>query len=191
MTVLLPHGALPKEDRLIFTPETAEPLGVSPPKAVDLLSINIAKFADVTEASNGRVARFGVETMKEAPVSRVTWDPVAAVPSSIDFGRHPCSTSVSISTTSAWRSASSSRPGPRSYPEVRRGASQRRGVEWERPNTFAWCSAKADDAEWMSGKSRHRLAPVLTEASFMDVGPKRARSLAEPTKFIYIYRYRY
>src|SRR5262245_50921720 len=25
--------------------------------------------------------------------------------------------------------------------------------------------AEADDAEWMSGKSRHRLAPVLTEAS--------------------------
>jgi hypothetical protein len=35
--------------------------------------------------------------------------------------------------------------------------------------------AEADDAEWMSGKSRNRLAPVLTEASFMDVGPKRAR----------------
>jgi hypothetical protein len=34
--------------------------------------------------------------------------------------------------------------------------------------------AEADDAEWMSGKSRNRLAPVLTEASFMDVGPTEA-----------------
>ena len=30
---------------------------------------------------------------------------------------------------------------------------------------FSWRSAKADDAEWMFGKSRNRLAPVLTEAS--------------------------
>ena len=30
---------------------------------------------------------------------------------------------------------------------------------------FLWRSAVADDAEWMSGKSRNRLAPVLTEAS--------------------------
>ena len=112
--------------------------------------------------------------MKEAPVSRITWNPVAAVPKSIDFRRQPCSTSVSISTTSASRSASSARPGLRPHPEVRRGASQRRGIEWERPNTFAWCSAKADDTEGMSGKSRHRLAPVLTEASFMDIRPKRA-----------------
>ena len=29
----------------------------------------------------------------------------------------------------------------------------------------SWRSAVADDAEWMSGKSRTRLAPVLTEAS--------------------------
>jgi hypothetical protein len=29
---------------------------------------------------------------------------------------------------------------------------------------LSWCSAVADDAEWMSGKSRNRLAPVLTEA---------------------------
>ena len=35
--------------------------------------------------------------MKEASVSRVTWNPVAAVPSSIDFRRQPCSASVSIS----------------------------------------------------------------------------------------------
>jgi signal transduction histidine kinase len=39
MAVLLPHGAFLKEDRLIFTPGTAEPLGVSPPEAVDLLLI--------------------------------------------------------------------------------------------------------------------------------------------------------
>src|SRR5262245_20945611 len=36
MAVLLPHGAFLKEDRLLFTPGTAEPLGVSPPEAVDL-----------------------------------------------------------------------------------------------------------------------------------------------------------
>ena len=49
--------------------------------------------------------------MKEASVSRVTWNPVAAVPRYSDFRRHPCSTSGSISTTSASRSASSARPG--------------------------------------------------------------------------------
>src|SRR6516225_5261054 len=38
-------------------------------------------------------------------------------------------------------------------------------MEWERPHTRSWRSAKADDAEGMSGKSRDRLAPVLTEAS--------------------------
>src|SRR5271166_980774 len=35
MAVLLPRGAFLTEDRPIFTQETAEPLGVSPPKAVD------------------------------------------------------------------------------------------------------------------------------------------------------------
>jgi hypothetical protein len=35
--VLLPHGAFLEEDHPIFTPATAEPLGVSPPEAVDLL----------------------------------------------------------------------------------------------------------------------------------------------------------
>jgi hypothetical protein len=39
MAVLLPHGAFLKEDRLISTPATAEPSGVSPPEAVDLLLI--------------------------------------------------------------------------------------------------------------------------------------------------------
>ncbi len=39
MAVLLPHGAFPTEDRLTFTHETAEPLGVSPPEAVDSLLI--------------------------------------------------------------------------------------------------------------------------------------------------------
>src|SRR5262245_20074309 len=62
-------------------------------------------------------------------------------------------------------SRSRSVAGPRSHPEVRRGASRRRGMEWERPYTLSWRSAKADDAEGMSGKSRNRLAPVLTEAS--------------------------
>jgi hypothetical protein len=39
------------------------------------------------------------------------------------------------------------------------------GVKWEQPHTLSCRSASADDAEWMSGKSRARLAPVLTEAS--------------------------
>jgi hypothetical protein len=39
MAVLLPRGAFLTEDRLTFTPETAEPLRVSPPEAVDLLLI--------------------------------------------------------------------------------------------------------------------------------------------------------
>jgi hypothetical protein len=49
----------------------------------------------------GNLERVGVETMKEAFVSRVTWNLEAAVPRYIDFRRQPCSTSVSISTTSA------------------------------------------------------------------------------------------
>jgi hypothetical protein len=60
---------------------------------------------------------------------------------------------------------SRSRAGLRSHPEVRRGASRRRGIEWERPDTLSWRPAMADDAEWMSGKSRNRLAPVLTDTS--------------------------
>jgi hypothetical protein len=41
MAVLLPHGAFLTEDRLTLTLETAEPLGVSPPEAVDLLWIKV------------------------------------------------------------------------------------------------------------------------------------------------------
>ena len=41
MAVLLPHGAFLTEDRLTFTLGTAEPLGVSPPEAVDSLLIEI------------------------------------------------------------------------------------------------------------------------------------------------------
>src|SRR5262249_27636248 len=68
-------------------------------------------------------------------------------------------------TTGRRLSRSRSRAGPRSHPEVRRGASRRRGIEWERPHTLSWRPAIADDAEGMSGKSSNRLAPVLTEAS--------------------------
>src|SRR5262249_35687013 len=51
-------------------------------------------------------------------------------------------------------------------PEVRHGAGRRRWCEGEQPHTLSWRSAAADDAEWMSGKSRDRLALlVLTEAS--------------------------
>src|SRR5262249_1768220 len=60
---------------------------------------------------------------------------------------------------------SRSRAGPRLHPEVRHGASRRRWCEWEQPHTFSWRSASAGDAEWMSGKSRARLAPILTETS--------------------------
>src|SRR5262245_59919985 len=128
---------------------------------------------------------FGIETMKEASVSRVTWEPVAVVPWSIDYrcfsqesvysklfrcykgfaSRHRAPGPAHTGPAATRLSRSSSRAGLMSHPEVRRGAMRRRGVEWERPHTFSWCSAFADDVEWMSGKSRNRLAPVLTEAS--------------------------
>jgi len=44
MAVLLPHGAFLTEDRLTITLETAEPLGVSPPEAVDLFWIKWRPF---------------------------------------------------------------------------------------------------------------------------------------------------
>ena len=47
MAVLLPRGAFLTEDRLTFTPETAEPLGVSPPVTVDLLLNNQPRPKDV------------------------------------------------------------------------------------------------------------------------------------------------
>ena len=43
-------------------------------------------------------------------------------------------------------------------PGNRQGAVRRRWREWEQPHTLSWRSAVADDAEWMSGKSRARLA---------------------------------
>src|SRR6516164_6049243 len=60
---------------------------------------------------------------------------------------------------------SRSRAGLRLHPEVRHGAKRRRWCEWEQPHTLSWHSASVGDAEWMSGKSRFRLALVLTEAS--------------------------
>jgi hypothetical protein len=84
------------------------------------------------------------EAVKEAPVSRVTWKSAVAFPRYIDFRSQPCLTSSSISRTRA---------------------SRRGGIEWERPYTLSWRSAMADDAEWMSAKSRSRLAPVLIKAS--------------------------
>jgi hypothetical protein len=42
---------------------------------------------------------------------------------------------------------------------------RRRRCEWEQSHNHSWRSAGADHAEWMFGKSRARLAPVLTEAS--------------------------
>src|SRR5262249_10032674 len=48
--------------------------------------------------------------------------------------------------------------GLRLYPGVRHGALRRRWCEWEQPHTLSWRSTFVDDAEWMSGKSRARLA---------------------------------
>ena len=53
--------------------------------------------------------------------------------------------------------------------------------EWEQPHTLSWRSAIADDAEWMSGKSRDRLAPVLTEASSW-MSDRRARFTSARTR---------
>src|SRR5262249_53578455 len=50
-------------------------------------------------------------------------------------------------------------------PGDRHGAMRRRWCEWEQPHTLSWRAAWAADAEWMSGKSRNRLAPDFTEAS--------------------------
>jgi transposase len=52
-----------------------------------------------------------------------------------------------IGTARRRLSRSRSGAGPRPHPEVRRGASRRRGMEWERPHTLSWRSAMADDAE--------------------------------------------
>src|SRR5262249_24119111 len=51
------------------------------------------------------------ETMKEASVSRVTWNQDVLVLTHSDFGRFPCSTSGSTSTPSTSPSACSARPG--------------------------------------------------------------------------------
>src|SRR5262249_12881614 len=50
-------------------------------------------------------------------------------------------------------------------PGDRHGAMRRRRREWGRPHTLSWRAAWAGDAEWLSGKSRNRLALVLIEAS--------------------------
>ena len=50
-------------------------------------------------------------------------------------------------------------------PGDRHGAMRRRRREGGRPHTLSWRAAWAADAEWMSGKSRNRLALALTEAS--------------------------
>src|SRR5581483_10130497 len=66
------------------------------------------------------------------------------------------------------RSTSSSRAGSRSDPVVRHGALRRRQGEWGRPYYVLWRSALADDAEWMHGKSRYRLAFDLDGGFLMD-----------------------
>src|SRR6516162_4845538 len=45
------------------------------------------------------------------------------------------------------------------------GAWRRRRCEWGRPYTLSWRPAPAGDAGWMPGKSRTRLAPILTGGS--------------------------
>jgi hypothetical protein len=82
-------------------------------------------------------------------------------------------------------SPSRSRAGLRLPPGVRQGARRRRWCEGEQPHTLSWRSAVADDAEWMSGESRFRLALVLTEASSWRSdrraqGPRRR----DPSRFI-------
>src|SRR5438128_3000831 len=69
---------------------------------------------------------------------------------------------------------SRSRAGLRLHPGVRHGAWRRRWCEWEQPHTLSWRSASADDAEWMSGKSRARLAPGLDRSFLMDETMKEA-----------------
>src|SRR4029077_4806596 len=48
----------------------------------------------------------------------------------------------------------------------------------------SWRSASAHDAEWMSGKSRPRVAPVLTEASSWMSLPMRARCRSRRRRFV-------
>ncbi len=43
------------------------------------------------------------------------------------------------------------------------------------PHNHSWRSASADDAEWMFGKSRTRLAFALDRGFLMDVGPEHTR----------------
>jgi hypothetical protein len=52
----------------------------------------------------------------------------------------------------------------------------------QRPHTLSWRSAEADDAEWMSGKSHHRLAPILTEASSWTSDRSAQRILTWPLR---------
>jgi hypothetical protein len=68
---------------------------------------------------------------------------------------------------------SRSRAGLRLHPGDGHGAWRRRRCEWEQPHTISWRSAVADDAEWMSGKSRDRLAFGLDRGFLMDVRPPR------------------
>src|SRR5262249_44305845 len=51
---------------------------------------------------------------------------------------------------------------------------------------LSWRSASAADAEWMFGRSRTRLAPVLTEASswMSDRGPARIRGSFAPGQVV-------
>jgi hypothetical protein len=51
------------------------------------------------------------------------------------------------------------------------------GVNGSNRILLSWRSAVADDAEWMSGKSRDRLAFGLDRGFLMDVRPKHAEDL--------------
>src|SRR6516225_5285567 len=74
-------------------------------------------------------------------------------------------------------STSRSRAGRRLHPEVGHGAVRRRWCEWGQPHNVSWRAALAADAEWMSGKSRNRLAPVLTKASSWRSDPQLVEDL--------------
>src|SRR5271166_5170477 len=83
MAVLLPRGAFLTEDRLTFTLETAEPLGVSPPEAVDLLLIKEVIFRNPTRRKHAIAA---------VPSERVSSCPStfpACIPSTIQAPRQP------------------------------------------------------------------------------------------------------
>src|SRR5512135_2483468 len=73
MAVLLPHGAFLKEDRLTFTLGTAEPLGVSPPEAVDSLLIEERTTPRYRQERRGRPGPEARYVKREDTRFDLTW----------------------------------------------------------------------------------------------------------------------